>query len=98
MLLKNIISDIYKTFSIEKSSFWKIKKSGPKTPKKSKNRPKIYTYCDSDYQIIDEIIINLNKDHYCAFIYDVFKYTVSNPNCDVSFKKCKLNTFYKIMR
>jgi hypothetical protein len=96
--LKDVVSEVCQTFGIKKTSFWKIKKLGPSPPKKQNPRPKNYSFCDNDYQLIDQIIVNLNKENYSVFINDVYKHMKSDPNCDISFKECKRSTFYTIIK
>jgi len=74
MLIKDIIYDICDTFQISESSFWRIKNLGPFPPKKTKSNRVKYTFCDNDYEIIDHIILDLNKHKYCVFVKDVYTY------------------------
>ncbi len=71
------------------------KKYGPTPPKRTKSNRIKYSFCDNDYEVIDDIICELNKQNYRVYIYDVYKYVKSDPNCDLSFKDCKGDTFYK---
>jgi hypothetical protein len=96
--LHDIISEICDTYNIREKSFWNIKKYGPTPPKRTKSNRIKYSFCDNDYEVIDDIICELNKQNYCVYIYDVYKYVKSDPNCDLSFKDCKRDTFYKLFK
>jgi transposase len=92
-----LLKEVCDTFNISLSSFYRIKSSKAIPTSKVRKNTIYYTYCDNDFELIDNIIIDLNKQNKCVFIKDVFNYMKSDSNCEISFKDCELNTFYKLM-
>jgi transposase len=94
----SVIYDVCNIFEISPRSFYNIKKAGPTPPTPTQSKKFKYTYFDSDFEIIDKIIIDLNKMNKCVYIYDVYKYIQAKPDIELTFKKCGKTTFYKIMK
>ena len=94
----DIIIEICDRHEVCLASFYRIKKSGA-VPSPNTRRIHIkYKFCEEDYELIDNIIINLNKMNRFVTIKDVYNYMKSDNQTQISFKNCGLKTFYKIMK
>ncbi len=63
-------------------------------PQKTKVFKPRFDYNNSDYDKIDSIITDFNKNKILPSINDVFN--TSKTNSTISFKKCGKTTFYKL--
>jgi transposase len=98
LLIKDIISTICKEFIICEKTYYNIINNGCVSPKKKRIRKCKFSFNSNDYTIIDDIICKLNKQKICVYINDVFNKVKSDPQCELSFKGCRIKTFYKILK
>ena len=96
--LKDIIDDCEKLFGVKRKRFYKIIKFGITAPKIKRERDPKYNFTCEDYNVIDNIIIDLMNTNVCPSKIDVFRQANSIPDCHLSFKKCSRSAFYRILK
>jgi transposase len=94
---KNIISEIKNLTELSDRSIRNILKNGCNSPKRTKNFKKRYDFKNSDYDKIDDIISDFNKNKVFPSINDIYKESKYQNNNPLSFKKCARTTFYRII-
>jgi transposase len=93
---QDVISDISRLTERSPATLRRIIINGCVSPKKTKVFKARFDYNNSDYDKIDSIITDFNKNKILPSINDVFN--TSKTNSNISFKKCGRTTFYKLFK
>jgi len=96
MRKSDIICDIIKLTGISRDSIYKILKNGCVSPKRTKVFKPRNDFKSSDFEKIDSIITEFNKNKVFPAINDVFIKAKSDST--LSFKTCGRTTFYKLIK
>jgi predicted DNA-binding transcriptional regulator AlpA len=96
---EDVISELMKATQLGRTTLFEIVNAGIsdiESPKKTRNKPKKYSFDSFDIEIIKSVIKQFYAAKTLPYIKDI--QTKISENENLTFKECSLSTFYKLMK